>query len=304
MIKVNITQTIEGKFKALVLSIFQDGWLSKKENKKEIFKITLSDIDKLLKKRFQGFDENITFEKLLVADVDYLYQIKKHADSNRYKTTFTKIEKEYFYTLYSRLKKAEYIELLNISTCLYCNRNYVFNFNKSSKKEATAQLDHFFDKKSYPFLAVSLYNLIPCCATCNQRKSTKQEDIIHPFQESFDKKAKFRLKIEDSKFYYDKNSIEIKLKADGKKAQNSIEVFNLNRLYKNHKDIALELIQKQAMYNDSYIDELLKKYEGTLFKNREDLQRLVSGGYISDEEIGKRPLSKLIKDISTELGLT
>jgi len=39
------------------------------------------------------------------------------------------------------------------------------------------------------------------------------------------------------------------------------------------------------------------------FKNREDLQRLISGGYVSDDEIGKRPLSKLVKDISNELGL-
>ena len=65
----------------------------------------------------------------------------------------------------------------------------------------------------------------------------------------------------------------------------------------------LGLIQKQAIYNESYLDELLTQYEGTLFKNREDLQRLMSGGYVRDEEIGKRPLSKLIKDISQELEL-
>ena len=65
----------------------------------------------------------------------------------------------------------------------------------------------------------------------------------------------------------------------------------------------LELIQKQAIYNESYLDELLTQYEGTLFKNREDLQRLILGGYISDDEIGKRPLSKLTRDISVELRL-
>jgi len=47
----------------------------------------------------------------------------------------------------------------------------------------------------------------------------------------------------------------------------------------------------------------LTQYEGTLFKNREDLQRLISGGYVSDEEIGKRPLSKLVRDVSEELGV-
>jgi hypothetical protein len=60
-------------------------------------------------------------------------------------------------------------------------------------------------------------------------------------------------------------------------------------------------LQKRVIYSDTYIDELFKQYEGTLFKNREDLLRLITCGYISDEEIDKRPLSKLIKDISQEL---
>ncbi|MBE0497521.1 MAG: hypothetical protein IBX45_13980, partial [Campylobacterales bacterium] len=64
-----------------------------------------------------------------------------------------------------------------------------------------------------------------------------------------------------------------------------------------HKDIVLELIQKSYMYNESYLDELMQNYEGSLFKNREDLLRLVFGGYIADEDLGKRPLSKLTKDI-------
>ena len=55
------------------------------------------------------------------------------------------------------------------------------------------------------------------------------------------------------------------------------------------------------MYNESYIEELMKNYEGTLFKNKEDLLRLIFGGYISDEDLGKRPLSKLTKDILEQL---
>ncbi|WP_294880006.1 hypothetical protein, partial [Sulfurimonas sp. RIFOXYB12_FULL_35_9] len=85
--------------------------------------------------------------------------------------------------------------------------------------------------------------------------------------------------------------------------ENNLNVFELKDLYDNHKDIILELIQKAEIYNESYIDELMQKYEGTLFKNREDLLRLVTCGYVSDEDLHKRPLSKLIKDISEELNL-
>ena len=82
-----------------------------------------------------------------------------------------------------------------------------------------------------------------------------------------------------------------------------IETFNIQNLYNEHKDIVLELIQKAQIYNESYIDELYQKYEGTLFKNREDVLRHITGGYIEDKDINKRPLSKLIKDISEELDL-
>ncbi len=303
MQKVNITKNIEDEFKKLVLSIFKNGILEKKENKKVKFSIKQNEIDRLLQKKFKGYDAQISFEKLIVSNLDYLRGLKNFYDSNKKRFEFENLEKEYFLTLYERLKKAEYIKLLDITTCLYCNRNYAFNFTKRNKLNATAQLDHFFDKKDYPFLAVCLYNLVPSCSTCNQRKSTKQVDILHPFEDSFDEKAKFRLQIEDSNFYYKSESVKIELISKDQKAKNSIEVFNLNNLYNHHKDIVLELIQKDVIYSDSYLDELLQEYAGTLFKNREDLQRLVSCGYMSDEDINKRPLSKLIKDISTELGL-
>ena len=57
------------------------------------------------------------------------------------------------------------------------------------------------------------------------------------------------------------------------------------------------------IYPESYLDELLHQYEGTLFKNLEYMLRMTLGGYVSEEEIEKRPLSKLIKDITKELDI-
>jgi uncharacterized protein (TIGR02646 family) len=302
--RVVITQKHKDEFFRLVNSIFKNGKLIKNE-KKSKWEISKNAIDSLVQKKLGKFDKEIDFKKLVMADYEYLKKLKEYIDSNKARMELSKNEKDYFLTLYSRLKKSEYIKTLDVNVCLYCNRNYIFNFKKSKSLEATGQLDHFFDKKSYPYMAVSLYNLVPCCATCNQRKSTKQIDILHPFVDDFDTKAKFRLDIKDSSFYYSLKGFDIKIEAidNDEKVQNSIEVFNLDRLYQNHKDIVLELIQKDVVYNESYLDELYKKYEGTLFKNKEDLQKLVSCGYIDKEQINKRPLSKLIKDITQELGL-
>lgn len=213
---------------------------------------------------------------------------------------------------------ARLMEDLNLKVCPFCNREYIFRFEDRKQKKARiiASLDHFYDKDRYPFLAVSFYNLIPSCSICNSKfKHTKnfyEHPHLHPYEDDFNKKAKFSHFLNDATdenkhhAIFSKERITLDLKPNDSqdiKTKNTIETFRLEDIYKEHKDIVLELIQKAEIYNDSYIDELLNRYEGTLFKNREDLMRLITCGYITDEEIGKRPLSKLIKDISEELEL-
>jgi len=224
---------------------------------------------------------------------DYTFMIRKY-------NNFTTKKKEY--DSYDLARK------LNVNVCPYCNINATYTvITKNGKKITRPEFDHFYDKNTYPILALSFYNLIPSCHICNSTlKGTEKFAIdshIHPYSASFDKVAKFRLKIEDSKFYHSLDGFSIKLETEDNRARNSIKSFELDELYQNHKDIVLELIQKEAIYNESYLDELLTQYEGTLFKNREDLLRLITCGYITDDEISKRPLSKLTKDISQELGL-
>ena len=310
MIKINVSSKTIENFKTQVLSNFFDKnenqiFFEKKEEKNIKWQIKLDSLNKLIKKKFKNYHLEIDLEKLVTLSFDELCDLKNFIDKNKTDTQLKTNEKDYFYTLYSRLKKSEYIKDLDISVCPYCNRNYILNFKKSKSLEATAQLDHFFDKKTYPYFAVSVCNLVPSCQTCNQRKSTQQNDIYHPFVNSFNSDVKFKLKINDTEFYNKTDSIEIKRKIieNEEKVKSHIETFNIDSLYNEHKDIVLELIQKAQIYNESYIDELMQNYEGTIFKNREDLMRLITCGYVTDEELHKRPLSKLIKDISEELGL-
>ena len=93
---------------------------------------------------------------------------------------------------------------------------------------------------------------------------------------------------------YDFNSFEIKL--CGNKA--NLEIFKLEELYKQHKDIVLELLIKKAYYPKSYIEEL-KKFDFT----EDEIYRYLLCNYKKNEDLHKRPLSKLIKDISEELGI-
>ena len=85
--------------------------------------------------------------------------------------------------------------------------------------------------------------------------------------------------------------------------KNTLELFHIISIYQKHKDLILELIQKSQIYTESYIDELLQNYQGKVFNNREDLLRLIIGVYVDEKDINKRPLSKLLIDISKSLGL-
>lgn len=256
-----------------------------------------------LKSKIKSFTCKYSLKEVITAKPEKLHEI---AMAYKGDTTFN-----FMVNLYENFcnKKKEYdaydlAESLHVNVCPYCNRNYTFTV-RSKNGSTRPQFDHFYDKATYPILALSFYNLIPSCPTCNSSiKGRKQFSLtthVHPYVEGFDDKAHFALHVKDSSFYYDEKGFDLELSSNDAKAQKNIDDFALEEIYKNHKDIVLELIQKSVMYNESYIEELMKNYEGTLFKNEEDLLRLIFGGYISDEDLGRRPLSKLTKDMLEQL---
>jgi len=257
---------------------------------------------KNLKFKLEKFPNNHKYnlEEVITAKPQKLNEITKWAKDKKSDYTFMIGKYKNFATKKREYNAYDLAEKLKINVCPYCNINSIYTVKKQILR---SEFDHFYDKENYPILALSFYNLIPSCHTCNSILKGTKSISLNPYLKDFDMMASFELKIKDSKFYYDCDGFDIELISDNSEAKESIKTFKLNERYKYHKDIVLELIQKNAIYNDSYLDELMDNYEGTLFKNIEDLQRLISSGYVSKKEIGKRPLSKLIKDISKELRL-
>ena len=204
---------------------------------------------------------------------------------------------------YDNLDKLKFIQNINLGSCPYCNRNYIFNINK--KGSIKPEIDHFYPKSIYPYLAVSYFNLIPSCPTCNGFGAKEGKDTFYTYPisnpyELNENDFKFSISPESIDFFnveskkYDFNSFEIEL--NGNKA--NLEIFKLEELYKQHKDIVLELLIKKAYYPKSYIEEL-KKFDFT----EDEIYRYLLCNYKKNEDLHKRPLSKLIKDISEELGI-
>ena len=227
----------------------------------------------------------------------------------------------------SELRK-KIIDLKNVSVCPYCNRNYISSTYKflqcnicnqellvidGTEKECpgckqeikgltkvvnTAQLDHFFPKDSYPLFAVSFYNLIPSCYSCNHVKLNK--DLKHsPYDSSFP--------FDDVKFTYIPKStdkIEIKIDSCNPDFINGIRILGIEELYQSHIDVVNELIWKKEVYIKSYRDGLSRILNQTNFElSKAEVNRFITGHYTDKENYGKRPLSKMVTDISKEIGL-
>lgn len=252
-------------------------------------------------------DKNLSFEGIVKAKPQELKRLKNLLFSNRYDAEIEKLKDLYsnfakkssqFGTTQNPYNAYYLVKSLDLSVCPYCNRNFIRNL---SDKRAS-ELDHFYPKEKHPFLAVSFYNLIPSCKLCNW---LKREDLVslNPYDENFDfQKVIFQLKINSVDFIYNEQAFDLMLD-DSQEIKENIDKLKLNEHYQNHKDIVLDLIQKSVVYNDSYVEELFRTYEGTFFRNKEDVLRLITSNFISEDDLHKRPLAKLTKDISEELGL-
>jgi len=198
-----------------------------------------------------------------------------------------------------------FVKLLNKKTCPYCNRNYISVIEKENEndKQRRPELDHFHPKSIYPFLAVNYYNLIPSCSTCNKLKSDDDSlKLLHPYNKQT-KEVNITYWLNDMKFYKAQSLKDIDFESEKfidieieNLPENHKQVFQLERLYQEHKDVVIELILKHLHYPQTYINELSE-----FGFSEEEIYRFVFSNYL--EDLDKKPLAKLTKDIADELGL-
>ena len=201
---------------------------------------------------------------------------------------------------------------LNPRTCYYCNIDFINVYDEENNKNKFT-LDHFIDKGRYPYLALSIYNLVPCCYVCNSKKikgsiefydDPKLRDT-NPYSSffKFDEKVKFKL-------FLHKNckDLNIKTKSDidiplkerySNDYDKYIKVFKLNERYEAHKDIVFDMIKNTELYPDSRLKEL-QDLTGIPYQQiKQDIFSLID----EDADLSKEPFSKLKRDIAKELGL-
>lgn len=201
---------------------------------------------------------------------------------------------------------------LGIKVCPYCNRSYIHTLKYHRVRP---QYDHFFSKIKYPYLAVSLYNLIPSCSICNQAKSDidtydpvrKSNSFLYPYENEYGYDVCFKTEFNGDISYILGKNENFELNIDNYSSntdfqqivQKTIDTLHTKELYAKHKDYVLDVIRVSQIYNEEYLLDILQKFPN-LFNDIPDVKRMVYMNYLDKEHWGDRVLSKLTFDISQE----
>lgn len=154
---------------------------------------------------------------------------------------------------------------LDYRVCPYCGCAYV---GGRGDHILGAELDHFINKKDYPFFALCLYNLVPSCKSCNNHKRKGDDEcLVSPFEEAadFDSNIKIRLYsrpyVQMVKNEYHESRIEVRVTSDEdsddyKRYKANVDGFNLQDAYEALESEAVEYVNKMVRYPGTQMKEL------------------------------------------------
>lgn len=275
-------------------------WMSR-YHLKNFLKIIEGDIT--LKELVVKDDETveISLKKYLLSNYRELGRIKSTIDRNGKKLQKSSVDYiKARYLNYRNSQAAKIVNVLGITACPYCNQNYInAGYDRRGKIKFWGDLDHFYDKKSYPELALCLYNLIPVCKVCNHLKSSEQRMIVNPYDYSEESGIKFGTEFDESfdLDYLQGKSQNFNIIIDEGKLSNEdreeIELFDLKNRYKQLKRNAQEIIVKSKAYDQIYEKSLKEGFD----LSADELRAYVFG---YAENHLDRTLSKFNMDIMNE----
>lgn len=202
---------------------------------------------------------------------------------------------KYINTLYDNIRDDFGIKLQNeneIFLCPYCERNYVNVIHKKDDFIIKPDLDHFYPKSKYPFLAATLENLVPSCQVCNSRLKGEIDFHVYKHSHPLDPSENIFRKIEFNRLGKKNIYIKNKIHLDNKERK-YIRTFKIEEVYNSHKEILEDLLEKNKKYNLIKRSHILKSCPSLSIRSLKDL---VFHEYININE-NKTPMSSMKKSL-------
>jgi len=260
----------------------------------------------------------------IIENEEMLQLIDRFHQLNFPKEDLEILEKIFNYDYFSKLEPLKWsrhklLTSLGVKVCPYCQRNYITSYTLEENKveKATADLDHFYPKKDYPFLALSLYNFIPSCSICNSRmklkkttydKDNKKNSIVYPYIDNF--KGVFKTNNQLLEVLLgSRDTFEVIIDdQEDSKTHATIDMFKLDKIYKEaHNEYLLHMMESIKNKPESYLKSIAEFFIKEDSQDKEELEKVILDNlkaivlepYKFKIENGE-PLAKLTKDILKE----
>ena len=216
------------------------------------------------------------------------------------------------------------MEKLGVKVCPYCNRLFTTTVNTKGHR-IRPQLDHFRNKSKYPFLALSINNLVPACGVCNLLKLDKdRNDLIYPYDEDFETEdyvfktnipashsvpalEGVPLKEDDFQILMARRNPDIPTqdKERLERVKHSIQELSISELYQSHRDYVVFLYRQRYILTKQLAQDLFNQFGNVngkkLFDSVEDVEHVFTLMHTDYVNWGNRPLAKLTRDITAEI---
>ena len=111
---------------------------------------------------------------------------------------------------------------------------------------------------------------------------------------------KFSYHLKGSDFLTNMEQIEVDIEVKNSMYNTQLEKLQLKDIYKHHNDIVQEILKKKQVFSEDYIENFCNEFPQILGSKKE-VEDLIYGISMDERDYGKRPLSKLIKDILNDL---
>jgi hypothetical protein len=131
------------------------------------------------------------------------------------------------YTYMSR-KFGKDLTSISVSVCPYCNFEPVI-FIDDKKRKIKPDLDHFHPKSLFPFLAVTISNLVPSGDVCNSKFKQTHHMLNHvnPFSSGVNDSALFEVNYLDNGIFVP----EIRIVSQGNNLDRNMQTLSIESLY-------------------------------------------------------------------------
>lgn len=212
---------------------------------------------------------------------------------------------------------AEFVRLLDVRYCPYCNAETVGTAHLPSGK-LVPDIDHILPKGVYPLLSLSLYNLVPVCNRCNSRfkkeydmlKSWNGQSVLpalHPYVHHIYKHIRFDYNPTSvNNLYLKPHSLDATyvspllisaVKSSGmiqKRAEDYIMHYHLREIYDDlYSEEINESIKMEALCSPNFVKSMRRLYG--VAKN--DFDRMFRRVSLDPHEINHYRFAKLIGDL-------